>query len=43
MILFAENEEEQVQETPDWLTELIDRLMQVLTKLLLKLGIKMMF
>lgn len=33
-------ENEQVQEAPDWFTELMDRLMQVLTKLLIKLGIK---
>lgn len=40
---FYDENEEQVQETPSWLTELIDRLMQVLTKLLIKFGIKIMF
>lgn len=34
------DETENTQETPDWFSELIDRLMQVLTKLLIKLGIK---
>ena len=36
-------ENDQIKETPDWFTELMDRLMQVLTKLLIKLGIKIMF
>lgn len=42
MNLFAENEEKN-QETPDWLSELIDRLLQVLTKLLIKFGLKIIF
>lgn len=42
MNLFAENEENN-QETPDWLSELMNRLMVVFTKLLIKLGLKIIF
>ncbi|MGN0443472.1 MAG: hypothetical protein ACI4F5_02515 [Acutalibacteraceae bacterium] len=36
-------ETEQTQEEQDWFTELINRLKQVLAKLLIKLGIKIAF
>lgn len=42
-MIFYEENEEQVQENPSWIDNLIERLMQVLTKLLIKFGIKIMF
>lgn len=36
-------ETEQTQEEQDWFTEFINRLKQVLAKLLIKLGIKIAF